>query len=186
MRVAEPRVLETEGSPIAVYGDWSRSPTAIYRGWSLGPQRTGRMPVTLKITECFFDSDKVQRAVDRATRRVLSKAGAYIRTRAKSSIRKRKKVSPAGKPPHSHRGDLRRLIYFAYDPAMRSVIVGPVRFKHGGAAALEHGGQAVIEAGGRRGTRRRRRVYIRRRPFMGPAMEKELPNFPQLWHNSVR
>lgn len=52
----------------------------------------------------FFDRKAVLAAVDKATLRVLSKFGAFVRRRAKSSIRKRKKASPPGQPPSSHSG----------------------------------------------------------------------------------
>jgi hypothetical protein len=38
----------------------------------------------------FFDRAKVKNAVDAGTRRVLSRFGAFVRTRARTSIRKRK------------------------------------------------------------------------------------------------
>jgi len=74
----------------------------------------------------FFDTAKVRRAVDAATRRVLSKFGAFVRQRARTSIRHRRAVSQPGAPPSSHTGMLRRRIYHAYDPARQSVVIGPV------------------------------------------------------------
>jgi hypothetical protein len=50
----------------------------------------------------FFDRAKVKNAVDAGTRRVLSRFGAFVRTRARTSIRKRKGTSPPGGPPHAH------------------------------------------------------------------------------------
>ena len=138
--------------------------------------------------DMFFDTDRVKRSADAAARRVLSKAGAFVRTTAKHSIRSRKGVSPPGSPPSSHTGLLRRFIFFGYDASRKTVVVGPMRLnqKVGTAPeALEHGGATdVVE--GLRGRRRKRRVRIRARPYMGPAMRKELPKFPSLWANSVR
>jgi hypothetical protein len=141
--------------------------------------------------EMFFDRKKVIRAADRANQRDLSKAGAFIRATAKHSIRKRKGALPPGSPPSSHTGLLKRFIFFGYDAARKTVVVGPMRLnqKVGDApAALEHGGTSVVVEGLRRRRRRRRkrRVRIRARPFMGPAMQKELPKFPKLWTESVR
>jgi len=138
--------------------------------------------------EMFFDRKKVLRAADRANRRNLSKAGAFIRTTAKHSIRKRKAAAPPGSPPSLHTGLLRRFIFFGYERSRQTVVVGPMRLnqKAGTApAALEHGGTSVVVEGTRR-RRRKRRVRIRGRPFMGPAMTKEAPKFPKLWANSVR
>ena len=139
--------------------------------------------IQMRMKLLFFDTPRVQREVDVATRRALSKAGAFIRQRAKSSIRKRKKVSQPGSPPSSHAGDLRRLIFFAYDPAGQDVVIGPVPFREGQAPRLlEFGGPATH----RSKTGRTRRVFYRSRAFMGPAMEKELPNLPGFFRNSVR
>ena len=138
--------------------------------------------------DMFFDTDRVKRAADTATRKVLSKAGAFIRTAARSSIRPRRAISPPGSPPSSHTGLLRKFIFFGYEAARKTVVVGPMRLNQKiGAApeALEHGGPSTVVSG-LRGKRRKRRIRIAARPFMGPAMEKELPKFPGLWANSVR
>ena len=143
--------------------------------------------VKLKIKSLFFDSAKVMREADRKTRKALSKAGAFIRQRAKTSIRKRKKTSAPGKPPSSHTG-LMRKIFFSYGPDTQSVIIGPMKLsqKVGNAPeALEHGGSTtvVVRKGGKRVNKR---VTVKARPFMGPAMADELPNLPKRWRNSVR
>jgi len=70
--------------------------------------------IKFDITTMFFDSKKVVSATDRATRRVLSRFGAFVRRTAKQSIRKRKKVSQAGNPPSSHTGLLKKFIYLAH------------------------------------------------------------------------
>jgi len=140
----------------------------------------------MSIKQMFFDRPKVQRAVDAARRRVLSKAGAFIRTAARSSIRKRKNPSRPGQPPHSHTGLLKRFIFFGYDPATDSVVVGPVGFKRSNAPrVLEYGGVTTVTRF-RRGKVTRRRVRIAPRPYMGPALAKELPKFPELWRDSIR
>jgi len=135
----------------------------------------------------FFDAPKVVRAVDRATRQVLSKFGAYVRRGAKSSIRKRKRSAAAGSPPSSHTGLLKRFIYFGYDPDKQSVVIGPTKQNRGSSIpeTLEHGGTATIVRR-RRGKRTTTRVKIAPRPFMGPAMDRELPKLPAMWRDSVK
>ena len=138
--------------------------------------------------DMFFDTDRVKRAAGAAARRNLSKAGAFVRTAARSSIRKRKRISAPGQPPSSHTGLLKRFIFFGYDSARKTVVVGPMRLNQKvGAApeALEHGGRSTVVSG-RRGRHRKRRIRIQARPFMGPAMRKEAPKFAGLWANSVR
>ncbi|HPD31726.1 MAG TPA: hypothetical protein PLV57_20520 [Phycisphaerae bacterium] len=143
--------------------------------------------IDLRIKELFFDRPMVARAVNKAKRGVLSRAGAFIRQAARTSIRKRQGTSSPGSPPYSHTGLLRRFILFGYDRGTDSVVVGPVRLNKPGEAprVLELGGTTVIEQRVR-GRRVRARARIQRRPYMGPAMEKELPKFPALWRNSIR
>jgi hypothetical protein len=132
----------------------------------------------------FFDRAKVTSAVDSATRKVLSRFGAYVRQTAKNSIRKRRKPAPPGSPPSSHTGLLRKFIFFGYDPAKQSVVIGPAALnaKNTGAPkTLEHGGATTIEVG-----KQKKRVTIQARPFMGPAYEKEKPKLPQMWQDSVK
>ena len=135
-----------------------------------------------------FDRKAVMGAVDRATRKVLSKFGAFVRTDARHSIRKRKAISEPGNPPSSHVGLLRKLIYFGYDRGRRSVVIGPQRLnqKVGDAPhALEHGGTSTV-IDGLRGRRKKRRVRIAARPFMGPAFEREKPKLPAMWASSIK
>ena len=142
--------------------------------------------IDMRIKAMFFDRPKVTRAVDHAKRRVLSKAGAFIRQRARTSIRKRKRTSRTGEPPTSHTGLLRRFILFGYDRQRDSVVVGPVGFRRSTAPrVLEVGGRTVMESR-RSGKRRTRTVRIAARPYMAPALEKERSNLPKVWRNSVR
>ena len=137
----------------------------------------------------FFDSARVTRAMDKATRQALSKAGAFIRRTARRSMPRRKGPSQPGRPPHAHgRAQLRKFIYFACGPAGRSVIIGPVGL--GRARVPELMEQEHVRGGSRRVAGRapggRRKIYrYTARPFMGPALRQELPDLPRRWHNSL-
>ena len=142
--------------------------------------------ITIKMAKGnFFDREIVMKAVDSARRKVLSKQGAFVRTRAKSSIRRRKKSSTPGSPPSSHVGLLKQFIYFAYDPAEKSVVIGPTLINRptGAPETLEHGGDAEIVD---RKTGKSHSVHIEPRPYMGPALAAESPKFAAMWANSVR
>lgn len=171
------------------------------------------MDVVAKFKLDFFDSSRVLARVDRARRRVLSRFGAFVRTRARSSIRKRKKASAPGQPPSSHEGSLKRLLFFAYDASSRSVVVGPVPFQRGEAPELlEEGGTAIRRrrvrpAGSRKASAPQAAAFrrlvaagritrpepeyvtyqatYRARPYMAPAAEAERPKFAPLWRDSV-
>lgn len=140
----------------------------------------------------FFDRAEVLKRVDKATARNLRKAGAFMRRRARSSIRKRKANSAPGKPPSSHAGQLRNFILYFYDSRRRSVVIGPARLsgKIGNAPeSLETGGSSVARVRGnlRRGIKPGlRRIRIAARPFMKPAFDQEITKLPALWRDSVK
>ena len=144
--------------------------------------------IGLDFKRMFFDTKTVRSKTDKATRRVLSKFGAFVRQTAKRSIRKRKKTSEPGKPPSSHTGLLKKFIYFGFDVVRRSVVIGPVRLTRKGRgeapSVLEYGGTVTMRS--RRRAGKKRRAHIRPRPFMGPAMEKEKQQLPALWRDSVK
>lgn len=135
----------------------------------------------------FFDREKVLRAVDRATMRVLSKFGAFVRRNViRNKLRRRKGVSRPGRPPSVHTTPGLRMVLFAYDFRTRSVVIGPLKFHerspYGPTTVPE-----LIECGGTvpAGPRGRSADYAPR-PFMGPAYREELEKMPPLWRNSVR
>lgn len=130
----------------------------------------------------FFDSPAVVARMKKARRRALSKAGAFVRRRAQTSIRPRKKSSPPGQPPSSHAGLLRKFIYFAWDQSSESVVVGPVPLdtrpqSPGAPELLEHGGSVSREL---KSGRKVRDTYAGN-PFMSPSLEKERPKFAALF-----
>jgi hypothetical protein len=166
----------------------------------------------------FFDR-AVTKGMDAATKRVLSRFGAFVRRSAKSSLRPAKQrslgslsaeerarfesaadmarrngrprprrpeeISRPGEPPklHSRPSPLRELIFFVYDPKEKAVLIGPAASSHtrGDATeALEHGGASMAVTRGRR-----RRIRVEPRPFMAPAMNKELPKLRE-WRNTVK
>lgn len=131
----------------------------------------------------FFDRARVTNAVDRATRKHLSRFGAFVRTRARSSIRTRRRISEPGQPPTNRTGLLKRNIFFVYEPSRRSVVIGPVLLNSSSGAPelLEHGGTVIREVKGRSV-----RMTYRPRPYMGPAFEAEQDQLEKLWRNSVR
>jgi len=137
-----------------------------------------------KMKSMFFDRAKVKGAVDRAARKVLSKFGAFVRQTAKGSIRKRQKPSQPGTPPSSHTGLLKRLIFFGFDPAKKSVVIGPAPLR----AAVE--APPLLEYGGRARRKNRKGKLVsanyKARAFMAPAFEKEKSKLPTLWANSVK
>jgi hypothetical protein len=129
----------------------------------------------------FFDRKSIRNKVDLRTRKVLSKFGSYVRLTARKSIRKRKGTSKPGSPPFSHKGTLKKFLFFDYDANKRSVVIGPVIVpgKPGKApSVLEHGGRVTLPRGNS--------AAIAPRPFMQPAFIKELAQIKTLWKDSIK
>lgn len=143
----------------------------------------------------FFDAEGVLREMDRVERRTLSRFGAFARVRMKSSLKYATGKSKPGQPPHVHKtrggftrqkkdkagnvsrqpvSPLRELIFFAYDAATHSVVVGPAKFGGKGGIVpglLEHGGPGVFKDPE---TGQRKRGVWARRAFVAPAAEAEV------------
>jgi len=132
----------------------------------------------------FFDRDNVIDATEKAERKVMSKAGAFVMRRARSSIRRRKSSAKPGKPPTNRTGLLKRFLFFGYDHINSEVVIGPMRLNKSKARGTGLTVPALLEFGG---TVRRGGETLRYEPhpYMGPAMEKEAPKFPKLWRNAV-
>jgi hypothetical protein len=131
----------------------------------------------------FFDRDPVLKAIDAANRRVLSKIGAFVRTRAQTSMKRRRASAKPNQPPSAHGNPLlKKLLYFAFDAATKSVVVGPVRSRKGVVPHLmEYGGQGEVIVRGVKTTRR-----FAPHAFMGPALAKEREGFAKLWKDQVK
>ena len=163
------------------------------------------LTVTIRGTEAsFFDSEKVIRLAQRGTIRSLSRCGAYVRTESKSSIRYAQKSATPGQPPRAKRGGMSRtttkkdgstktrsvsplkeLIYFAYDPVGKSVVVGPQDFKN--RATKTYRVPTVLESGGSVTARTPTGRVVSRRyagnPFMAPALRRVQAKFPSFFNN---
>lgn len=165
----------------------------------------------------FFDPAAVLDPIQREQRGVLSGAGAFVRRDAKGLIRPAKKPSQPGKPPHSHTGELREDIFFAYDSAEERVLIGPEKlnqvFFDGDGKPLsgtvpeileqpEGGDIQILEVFNEHSQKwhradlrskrrlagrktRLRKVHVRGRPFMAPALNKNVDKFPGLWADVI-
>jgi hypothetical protein len=152
----------------------------------------------------FFDRKVVLDALDKATFRIFSEFGRKVRKTAQKSLKYGEKASPPGSPPTAHKSRtitktskstgrvrkrsvsfLREYLYYAFDRATRSVVIGPARLNStidpGALQALEYGGTATVKSRGKRS-----RKAVAARPFMRPAAAAELPNLPPMWRDSVR
>ena len=77
-------------------------------------------------TRVRFNANRVKRKVDQASFKSLGHAGGAIRKTAYRSIRKRKKPSRPGTPPHTQTGRLKRSIRYEVDRRSPGVVIGPI------------------------------------------------------------
>jgi len=117
---------------------------------------------------------KIETKMEDATYKSLGHAVRSIRIIARRSIRKRKKPSSAGSPPHTQTNQLKQAIVYFVDRRKFYAIVGPSKDLISLAgAAHEHGGLF------------RGRKYPKR-GYMKPAMEKAIPRLPKQWAASFK
>jgi hypothetical protein len=150
----------------------------------------------------FFDKAAVTKGLDPAIRKALSKFGAFVRTRARSSLKYRTGASAAGSPPSVHRSKgftrkkkvkgavvqqpsspLRELLFFSYDPEVKSVVIGPaIGGSRSDAPRIEEeGGTTTINVGGKRVS-----ASYPARPYMGPAFATERAKAAELFRGLIR
>ena len=124
----------------------------------------------------FFDRQKVQRAMDRKTNRVLAQTGGYARQIVRRSMRpagKKGKTSQPGEPPRYHTKLLRDNIFFQYDKITKSAVVG-ARLINGHKPRGKSNRSTIpelLEFGGTVRVKRKTMRY-RPRPYIAPATPK--------------
>lgn len=163
----------------------------------------------------FFDRRIVIDAIGKAEAKNLSRIGAFLRTRARSLLRRRKSTSAPGSPPSVHTQDkvaTLKNIQFAYEAGQHAVIVGPIKFGTRANQGMSAPVPSLLEFGGtqtiheerfqgktewyRRDTRypdrpnkeyRTRTARYSPRPFMRPALELEIKagTVMDVWRASI-
>lgn len=168
--------------------------------------------IDITVREAFFDRPAVIKAIGKARVKALSRAGAFVMTGARGSIRRSPNYSKPGKPPTTRKGSrFKNTILFRYDKTTRSVVVGPTKLNAKGDVP-KAGVPSILERGGTHTTRRVRFVPAKgggitrtgrpkqhkipagtnlryeARPFMGPALQREIAagSIPAAFKNSVR
>ena len=147
--------------------------------------------VTAKLTA---NGKPVTEAAKKTGYKSIQHAGFSIAKMARESMTRARGPSPAGTPPHVHRGRLRRSIRVAID--RDEVLIGPsyARMKTGSyppwmASMHERGGTFGVNRQGRTsltktGKRRKPAVYPAR-PFMAPALQKAISRFTEAFKGTI-
>lgn len=172
--------------------------------------------ITMTMESVRLHLDRVNKIEQKGRKRALMKAGAFVRRRARTRIlRRRKRSSAPGQPPSIHarsKTESLKAIFFRFEPSTSSVVVGPVKLN--GRQETTTGSQtlpSVLEFGGdivltqrRIGSgdwstitsnakklpgeqRRKRRVRIKKRPFMSLALQREVESgtIPPVYRNVI-
>ena len=125
-------------------------------------------------SEIEFDEEGLVARVAKAAVDILRRMGAYVRTVARRKVRTSERPSPAGTPPHSRTGALRRGILFGVEKRRQSVVVGPsARFVGTSMSAHEFGGAY-------------KRERYPKRPLMGPSLKESVPRLARMWQDAVK
>lgn len=152
-----------------------------------------------EVRQLYFDDPAIRRFMDLKTLSALSRAGAFLRQRARTSMRYRPlehkrgplkgqpNHSATGEPPYAHKetgAHIRKRLEFAFDTGSKSLVVGPKKFGAGRAPNVQEFGSATgtTTVAGRRIPGR-----FPARSFMGPAMREEIKagTIPRQWSPSV-
>lgn len=108
---------------------------------------------------------------------------------ARNDSRKLLPLAPSkpGEPPRSITKLLRRFIFFAWDQSTQSVVIGPAQLNKstGAPKTLEYGGKTSLvftrSSSNNRIYQFRRRIYIKPRPYMRPALAKTITQMDRFW-----
>ena len=171
--------------------------------------------ITTNIKRIILETQKINNAVDRATKAPIVKSLAFLRRRMRTQLRRRKNASTPNKPASVHSTDpvaTLKNILFAYDNRTKSGIVGPVKLntvanrqnseplpgllESGGIVVFPEGSLIVAQGRDKGGkftakklvrTNQRRRVRIAKRPNASIALkaESDAGNILSPWANVV-
>ena len=107
--------------------------------------------ITLQVKDMFFDRQKVIKAIEKTTKKNLSRMARFIQVRAKQSLIRRKKSSRPGSQPYvkskNKFANLKNILYF-YEEMTETAVIGPVRFGRSNPPVpqlMEHGGTNTIK-----------------------------------------
>jgi hypothetical protein len=136
--------------------------------------------IGFRVVEIDFDSDGVQKDIDRGGKRALRIIGFETRAEAQSIIQPAAGSSAPGQPPHSKTGALKRFIRYGLDGS-KCVVIGAQLLElrsQDAATALERGGVSMSVKG--------QSQYVAKRPFMLPSFKAELPKVPAIFEDLFR
>jgi phage gpG-like protein len=123
------------------------------------------------VTRIIDHTRRLQESADRAARRVFAKAAYRIFRDSQASIERSTTASSPGQPPHTRRGQLKRAIRYSADKD--GAVIGPL------ASMVGTSGEAHEFGGDHRG------ASFPERPFMGPALGRELDKFAGEFTGSI-
>ena len=154
----------------------------------------------------FFDDARILRHMDRATAKALSRAGAIVMTRARSSIRKPRQIALADMTSDERKAHRIRLAIARRTGKPRpkrrlassrpgekprdqtGVLKGSIEFAYDPATRATHIGPIVLSrtAGAATKALEHGGTKVEKRPFMMPALRDTLPKIAPLFAHTLR
>lgn len=128
-----------------------------------------------RVRTSFMTEQEFRRATARKQFQAMKRASAYLMGIARRTIRRSKKPSKPGKPPHTRKGQLKRAVLFAVEGRGNNLrgLIGP-SFSGVGRIMIAH----------EYGVRFQGRDYPER-ALMVPALEKSQDKLPSFWRGSI-
>ena len=116
---------------------------------------------------------RVEKATEKAAFKNIGHAAAAISKTAKQSIQVSPDPAPAGQPPHTRRRQLNRAIRYHVDKQKQEAVIGPQASVVGEAGAAHEFGETFHGQD------------FQERPFMWPALEKNVDRFGSSFKGSI-
>jgi len=146
------------------------------------------MRLQLALRNLAIDLRPIRQAYQKAERQVLMRAAGRGRVMARRRMRKRSRSSRPGEGPTERKGQLKRFLVYAYEPAKHVAVFGPRKLSgaRGDTPEALERGKTTMRRVGRGRNRRRQAVRYEKRPAMVPALQELMPAMPAMWKNAIK
>jgi len=114
----------------------------------------------------------INNPIPQEKRKVGNRQGALIRTNARRAIRRRKRPSMPGESPTNQTGILKKFLFYSWDGATQSVVIGPEKLPGSRSDAPK-----LLEFG---------KGSFAARPYMRPSLDAAMAKLPELWNGALK
>lgn len=149
-----------------IVGKWEKTAAGGLSKWGSFTRRTAKSKLRKARQKKIAELTKKERQRFRIAQEIAKRDGL-------SRPKKPPAPSAPGEPPRMHSGEIKKFLYFTYEPKTNSVLVGPALLDRptGAPEKLEKGGWVDTSNG---------RAKIAQRPFMKPSFDENINKLPRL------